>query len=390
MDVATPLPKATGNSFGRHVVTGEDVLTFLTEISASDNIVGITCAGKTDGGGAQVLAVMSTLAYSNATGVPYFHSPFTEVRFDDGNPEWAYRWERFFNLGLGENSLPFDVPVLDASQYIEAGRPSGVIIRVPHCHNFIHRDGTADAYSTTMRERFRRKYASGPNKGQYPDRYIAVHIRRGDVSNDKHSSRFTSSDRILEDLRLFKQRTGSTLPFEVFSQGNEADFDFLPKGEVSRLHLDVDVFETIDRMVCADGLIMGRSSFSYLSALLGDAPVMTDLWYHRPLSTWFVPTGYGDALPWGTIASNKRLTRNLHSRLATDPDGVIAEASQNPRLFEESPVARWCLALAYLRNQPEKAEPILNELALGRSGVANSARRTVANRFSDKRIDWKK
>lgn len=383
MDTSKLLPRATGNSFGRHIRSGNDVLRFLTDVPDNPGIVGITCAGKTDGGGAQVLAVMSALTYSSITGVPYFHTPFTSIRFEDGEPDWHGRWERFFNLGEGEPVIPNDVPVLDASQYIEAGRPSGVIISLPHCHNFIHRDGTADAYSDEIRNSLRQKYANGAPKTRYTHQYIAFHIRRGDVSAGHHTGRFASNARVLDNLRLFRMKSGSELPLEVFSQGAASDFDFLPLDQVTGLHLDVDVFETISRMVCGQGLIMGRSSFSYLAALLGNGKVMTDLWYHRPLSSWLVPTGSGDALPWGRVIKNKRQTRRLQSCLKSDPKLVISEVEENTQLLKESPTARWLLALAYLsERQPEKAEPYLRELASGKSSVSNSARRTIANRYT--------
>lgn len=378
---APPRP-AIGNSFGHRLNTGEDIRAFLRGLTHDKSVAGITCAGKTDGGGAQVIAVMSTLAYAQATGVPYFHTPFSDIRFSDGEDDWHGRWERFFNLGAGENPIPNGANVMNASQYLDAGRPSGTIVRVPYCHNFIHDDGTADAYTSEIRKSFRKKYAGGTPKKRYSRPFIALHVRRGDVSQDQHSGRYTSDSSVVMAMNRFKETTGLDLPIEVFSQGDETTFAYLKDHGVTRFHLDVDVFESIHRMVSARGLIMGRSSFSYVAALLGKSEVAMDVWYHRPLSDWYVANGGDTLIKWGHSLRNKTRARALYPLINDNPQQVVDEVEGDARLKRESPSARWMLALSYLalRNL-DKAKPLLEDLANSDTRLSTSAKKTLRNRF---------
>lgn len=373
---------AIGNSFGHRITTGEEIRTFLRTLAHDQSVAGITCAGKTDGGGAQVVAVMSTLAYSHATGVPYFHTPFTDIRFPDGQDDWAGRWERFFNLGAGESSIPNGANVMGASDYLDAGKPAGVIVRVPHCHNFIHEDGTADRYTNEIRNRFREKYQTGTPKESYGGSYIALHVRRGDVSQNQHAGRYISDTSVVKGINRFKLAAGLDLPIEVFSQGDEETFSYLKDHGVSRFHLDTDVFASIHRMVCAQGLIMGKSSFSYIAALLGKGQVAMDIWYHRPLSEWLVAEDIGTLIPWGRSLDHTKRTRVLYPLIKESPERVIAEVEGDEFLKRESPAARWMLALSYLAvRDMENAKMLLQDLAVSDSGLSAPAMKTYKNRF---------
>lgn len=375
-----------GNGFGHRIRTGDEITSFLRELAADKAVRGITCAGKTDGGGAQVIAVMSTLAYARTFDVPYFHTPFSHIRFSDGQADWHGRWERFFNLGSGEDTIPNNATVMHASQYIDAGRPPGVIVRVPHCHNVIHEDGTADLYTSAIRDSFRKKYSEGTSKRTYEHPYIALHVRRGDVSKDSHASRYVSDTAVISAIINFKEATKLTMPIEVFSQGDAAAFDYLKDYGVTNLHLDVDVFESIHRMVCARGLIMGKSSFSYVAALLGHSTVATDQWYHCPLSDWYVKSANGRLATWGRSISNISRARSLHSLIKESPLSVIDQVEGDLQWKSESANARWMLALAYLALKKfDDAKPLLEELAQGTTGLAVPASKTLANRFQDKR-----
>ncbi len=372
---------AIGNSFGALLSTGPEIVAFLEAMPNDPNIIGVTCAGKKDGGGAQVLAVMSTLAYCETTGLQYFHTPFSNISFNDGADDWAGRWERFFNLGLGEEPVSDNALVLDPSAYIRGGKPKGTIIRVPHCHNFIHRHNNADVYTHEFREKLRNKYSYGPPKAKYRRKYIALHVRRGDVTSEKNAGRFTSNEQVVKTLDLFLERTNSDMPVHVLSQGKESDFPEISDRGVAKFHLDTDVFETIHRMVCAKGLIMGRSSFSYIAAILGTGEVVTDLWYHRPLSEWFINSEGDKILPWGKVLSYINRSRELRSKIRSDMQSVQTEIESDENYLRESADAKWYLSLCYLASTPDRALPLLQELAKGQSGFAEAASKTLKNKF---------
>ncbi len=64
--------------------------------------ISITAAGKRDGAGAQAQAVISAIAFADAFGLDYVHSPFRYVCHPEGPvAQWTESWEKTFNFGQG-------------------------------------------------------------------------------------------------------------------------------------------------------------------------------------------------------------------------------------------------------------------------------------------------
>ena len=121
------------------------------------------------------------------------------------------------------------------------------------------------------------------------DGYIAVHIRRGDVTAEAHPRRYISNDTYAPLLAALRSRHPG-LPLVLFSQGAPRDFAELcdAHGDV-RLCLDADVRTTFNALVHASALLVARSSFSYSAALLSRGAIYRDLiegWWHQPLPSW--------------------------------------------------------------------------------------------------------
>lgn len=364
------------------VAKGPSLAAFLASLAGDGGLVGITCTDRRDGGGAQAMAVMSTLAHAARSGIPYFHTPFQRVMHSDGKPDWPGRWERFFNLGEGEAPVPEGVPVMLQAEYLEAGRPAGVIVGVPHCHPVVQKDQTADAYTPELRESFRRKYLSGTPKPPRSHGYVALHVRRGNVSATKWSDRYTPDERVAASVTSFRAHTGLDAPVALFSQGSRAEFAFLEACGVTEFHLDEDVFDTVHRMVQAEGLIMGRSTFSYIAALLGEGPVLTEDWYHKPMSDWLVEQWDGRVLPWGRSLRAALRCRALDRRLAGDPAAVIAELEAQPGMLRESAESRLLLARAKLATDPEGARKLLLGLTVDGCPQSEAARQILRDDFA--------
>lgn len=373
-----PAFKVTGNNFGSLIKTGSDVRNFLASLPNDAGLIGVTCAGKTDGVGAQAIAVMSTLLYSHLTGIPYYHTPFRDVRFSDGKPDWAGRCESFFNLGSGENPVPENVQVVNPSTYLHLGKPSNVIVQVPLCHNYIHRNGSADEYSS-IRDSLRKKYFGGSHKKTPSQKYIAAHVRRGDVSLTKHSARYTEDSRVLSLIHKFRKFTNLDLPLEIYSQGDVKDFSSITASAEACLRLNTDVFEAINGMVHASGLIMGRSSFSYVAAILGDCPTLTEVWYHCPMDDWFVEDETGKLVCHGQVRDDKISYRILTELLRSDPAVVAQTIDSDPEFLERSLGAQWLLARSIIRSNPDRAFVLLDSLINSGSKFSESATRTLTN-----------
>lgn len=174
----------------------------------------------------------------------------------------------------------------------------------------VHSATTAELgnyYSDAVRALLREKYESTPKpavpgvchfdpdgvSGAAIPRYVAVHIRRGDVGKETYPSRFTSNEAHAPLIaELLRRHPG--MPVIIFSQGEPDDFHDLANDspEVSgrvRLCLEADVRTTFHALVSAHALLVAKSSYSYSAAILTRGVVYADTirkWWHQPLPSY--------------------------------------------------------------------------------------------------------
>jgi hypothetical protein len=264
----------------RHRPVTED---FSMELSMAEKsaLLGITCTGKRDGGGAQVQAVMSAILFSRAVGVPYFHTPFKSMMHGNEPKRFAARWEEAFNLGIGAASVPAGVPIITGEAFNKQHGTTPAVVAQPYFHSFA--DANPDFYRTIV-DQFRAGLALPPRSFASPT--IAVHVRRGDVvGRPAEANRVTDNDTVTRHIETaLRDHPGYRVV--VFSQGVEADFQTLPK--ICEFELNSDIFWTISGLIQADCLIMAKSSLSYVAGLLSKGTVYYEPFWHGPLSTWRV------------------------------------------------------------------------------------------------------
>ena len=252
----------------------------------------ITCRDRTDGGGAQIAAQISTMIHARLKGIHYAHTPLTNVAHapEGISPEeWSAAWESFFSLGEGEREAA-ELTHLEEYRLEKPHRQrpkGGKLNVVAHCHKLTdqHPERWAEI-SGTLRE----KYALAP-KPELPDynptdRNIAIHLRRGDVAVDgRFSERFTHIDYILPVMKELVEALGSWARIHVYSQGKAEDFVELEEFNPV-LHLDEDVFQTFHGMAMADVLLTAKSTFSYLAGVIGTGQVIYEPFWHPALPGW--------------------------------------------------------------------------------------------------------
>ena len=249
--------------------------------------VALTCAGRTDGGGAQVQSVMSVIAFCKSFGYQYVHTPFRQLEHASGASELA-AWEGLFDLGSGEKlASEFGYPVIPFSDYVKSPRHwfQKTVVAVAETHAFL--DSCPEAY-LTVRDQLRRKYTGSLTRMSADRLTIAAHIRRGDVTRATSPDRFTDNSVIAERIRrIHDYCTGAGLGFRtmIYSQGAENDFEEL-RELGCELCLDQTPLASLRGLVQADVLLTAKSSFSYVAGLLSNGLVVYEPFWHSPLPDW--------------------------------------------------------------------------------------------------------
>lgn len=267
----------------------------LIETGRLDRSVAIACRDRPDGGGALVHSRLSAMCFAETARIRYLHTPFACVTHAEGDEaEWTRKWEAFFNLGLGEE-MAGDRPTVDLKAFLDHPsryRRTGLIISALHFSGLCNR--YPDAYRKII-PRFREKY-NASDKSRIPLNRIrngvtvAVHIRRGDVAmtDPVTRARYTDDVKVLGALReLIPVLEELRLPVRIllYSEGKPEDFAaFAELG--CELQIGGDAFETFHNLVESDVLIMAKSSFSFVAALLSDAIKLYEPCWNAPLSDW--------------------------------------------------------------------------------------------------------
>ena len=264
----------------------------------------VTCSGKTDGVGAQIQAVLSTMLFANELGFKYVHTPFERIshpfcsekiksNINNAN-SYESKWEAFANLDFNEFTIDKiksnELDVVQVSHPRQIKKATNTLYVIPHCHKFADRN--PNLYSKLL-PKFQQKYAQSSGK---PELYfdpskinVAIHIRRGEISKE-NSKRYTSNhfvSNIIKKISTVLNDYGHKPIFHIYSQGDDADFSEIAQDSIF-FHLNECQFTTFHHMVSADVLVMARSSFSYSAALFSKGIIFYLPFWHRPLQNWIV------------------------------------------------------------------------------------------------------
>jgi hypothetical protein len=281
---------------------------YLRELLDRQPSVRLTCAGRTDGVGAQAHTMIAAMAFARCRGHRYVHTPFTEIAHGDRTmDEWVSAWEQLFNLGAGEeqadsagaramNYSAFHPQlyhaVIRALDALRCGRlrpeRSGPGFRSFFQPFFYYADSHPDSYSALIPD-LRKKYRCGRAQSWSSRLRVAVHMRRGDVTPE-HPGRFTPVGPVgstITQLKSLLDARGMRYRLSVYSQGAASDFIELQRLG-AKLFLDADALWTMQQLVDADILVMSRSSFSYVPALISEGMKLYEPFWHPPLADWIV------------------------------------------------------------------------------------------------------
>ncbi|GAA0281619.1 hypothetical protein GCM10009127_23670 [Alteraurantiacibacter aestuarii] len=272
---------------------------------------------RDEGGCSRALMTMYAISYCRKFGIPYRHTPFTGVHHAErGQEEWDRNWEEFFNLGTGEvpaagrESETFDLFLLtflkkpggeDLVRFVRPALPDFrpiyyfVFSELPEGKFRQLFEGMFVDLLQPMVPEFRARFRQSRPAVRNAVFTVAMHVRRGDVGPGRQDM-WTDSEsfsRTLASVRQALSQRGLAHRILIFSQGKQEDFAEFDGPDVE-FHLDADPFWTLEQMIDSDLLVMSKSSFSYVAAMLSDGLAVYEPCQIPPLPHWIMRDGQGD------------------------------------------------------------------------------------------------
>ncbi len=252
------------------------------DIKQKHSNVLMTIQGKTDGFGSQLQAIFSLIAYCYYKGYTFIHTPMYKMHHNNNNiKNFPKHMNDFINI---ESKFKTINELSNYEKSILHTFKEG-----PFVHGSLHPEYFYDNHILNL---LREIYFSREKpKTCYDVNYnnIALHIRRGDVNENKHYSRFSKNE---EYIDLLKKIDLENSIIHIFSEGDERDFqdivDAFPNIK-SVMHINEDIQVTFHHLVMSDVLVLAKSSFGYCAALLNKNKIIANLikrWWHKPLKQW--------------------------------------------------------------------------------------------------------
>ena len=254
----------------------------------------ITCCDNTDGIGAQIHAICSTIIFADVFGLTYVHTPISNVQHILNFGDQLKYWNNYLNFNNYKsiNSLNLDtLNKKNVRKPVFFWKKSNTIYFVRNCHQFT--DHHLVDYQVI---RSLKKIYKPANLNRFENVLnIAIHVRRGDVSEDNiNSSRYTPLNilnKLLKDIIKIASENRFDYLINLYSQGKENDFSGLGDIKVN-YRLDENEFSTFKSLVESDILITAKSSFSYTAALFSDGIILYEPFWHPPMKNWISINSY--------------------------------------------------------------------------------------------------
>ena len=195
-------------------------------------------------------------------------------------------WENSFELGAGFPSIrSYNRLIVPLKKYTKSPFKwirRDAIVSLPHAHGYL--DSHIWAYDSIL-ERTRKSFLRGSGNISDGILNIAVHIRRGDVT-PSDCQRYTLDSSIITTIGCITRAcTKFDVEYDItiYSQGKESDFSNFAD---CKLRLNLNPLDTLRALATAGLIVMAKSSFSYVAALLSEGIVVYEPFWHTPRDRW--------------------------------------------------------------------------------------------------------
>ena len=243
-----------------------------------------TITGKTDGFGAQYLAIMSGIAICKYKNYDYLHTPIKKLEHNENVDDM----NKFIGIKNIKNT--------DNTKNNKNNRV--VLIKNEICFEVMFSQNPSIYYRQDVIDVIKNFYYSN-SKPIIEDIDIAIHIRRGDVyKNSKMGPLLVREtkgwrgniDRFIDDKfyidiidkLLIKY---PTYIIHIYSEGKVEDFSIKEDSRI-KFHLNENLVTTYHSFVRAKVLVMARSCLSYSAGILNENEVYYMDFWHKKLDHW--------------------------------------------------------------------------------------------------------
>eukprot|EP01084_Bolivina_argentea_P231121 389837_1 len=248
-----------------------------------------------DGLGAQFQAITSSIAYyrKHFRNVNFYYTPINSNRHHHTN---GIIIDNFFNFGLNEKKIT------ERNTNIIKWQVTKIVDENPSYYfdnetlNFFHQNYMQDKKNFNI-SHIQTEYNFN----------IGIHIRRGDIMRgERQKPRILSNfhyikimKHILNQIKLniIEMNEKQNIVFNIFSEYNfeKNNFSILSEKYLAtndfaiKYFIEYPVTETLHALITSDVLVMSKSGFSYLPALLSRSKyIYYTVFWHHPLNKWNV------------------------------------------------------------------------------------------------------
>ena len=257
------------------------------------------------------------MVLAEALGLKYIHTPIRHVaHYPFPNPTktelrlWRDAWEQLFNFGhfhtklssgkgnivhINHKTLPGGIHCDKKTGKLRHNFTGNAIYATREAHDVLtklHLHPKIIQSWKLVLEKVQKSYSRDRNDTphfQHKDVNIAVHVRRGDSTHN--TRRFVEHQyfvNVLKSITTQLKAKKQTYTIQLYSEGHIHDLPEFQEFKHLTYRLNDDHLDTFHHMACADILIMSKSTFSYVPALLNP----TGLIIYKPF--WILSPGNTD------------------------------------------------------------------------------------------------
>jgi hypothetical protein len=244
----------------------------------------LTCSGKSDGGGSQVLAIVGVAAFAQYFGARFVHTPLSYIEHcpkDEKMEDFCSRWETVVSLfGFSKAQTESYIKYSSLEDFLVdflLFRTRGKLISLENV-----------SYITDTHPEIYASIGLGTAsqvRNETRTKTIYVHVRRGDVTLDgPNSFRHTSDDIVRRNIEAVRKQVPGGSEVSVVTEN--PTLEFRDKFKDCTVVSENDPVKALHLLVGADILIMSKSAFSFVAALASKGEIFYEPCQSLPLPSW--------------------------------------------------------------------------------------------------------